>query len=204
MSATSTHPAMGPLIVVAGPSGVGKTTLVNEVLRRGNIPLRRAITATSRAPRPGEIPGTDYHYLTVDEFQAAIQQGRLLEHAVVHGSDFYGTPLAEVVPHRQAGVGAVLIIDVQGAATVRELHPGDHVSVFVLPPTNEVLEARLRSRSSEDEATVQRRLATARAELAEAHAFDHRIVNDDLTTAAEALEAVIRDYTRTGSGHHAR
>ena len=199
----TTCECLGPLIVVAGPSGVGKTTVVSEVLRRDRVPVRRAITATSRAPRPGEVPGSDYHFWTVEEFRDAIRQGRMLEYAIVHGSDHYGTPNSEVVLHRQAGLGAILVIDVQGAAKVRAVYPCDHLSVFILPPTTEILETRLRSRGSEDEARVQKRLATARAELAEAPAFDHRIVNDDLTTAAEALETLIQDYTRTRSKHHA-
>jgi len=186
-------PGRGPLIVVAGPSGVGKSTLVEALLRATDLPLRRAVTATTRAPRPGERPGVDYHYWAADEFRAAIDAGSMLEYAVVHGADYYGTPLSEVEPHRAAGLAVVLVIDVQGAENVRRLDPGGHVSVFVLPPCEASLEARLRGRGSEDEARVQRRLRTARAELARAGEFDARIVNDDLGEAVAALEAVVRN-----------
>ena len=183
----------GPLIVVAGPSGVGKSTLVEALLRATALPVRRAVTATTRPPRPGEKAGVDYHYWTADEFRRAIAAGELLEHAVVHGDHYYGTPWNEVRPHRQTGGAVVLVIDVQGAANVRRLDPGGHRSVFVLPPSDAELEARLRSRGSEDEARVQRRLQTARAELARAGEFDHTIVNGDLAAAVAELEAVIRD-----------
>lgn len=182
----------GPLIVVAGPSGVGKSTLVEALLRTTSLPLRRAVTATTRLARPGERSGVDYHYWTADEFRRAIDAGRMLEHAVVHGADFYGTPRSEVEPYREAGTAVVLVIDVQGAENVRRLDPGGHLSVFVLPPSDAALEARLRGRGSEDEAKVRRRLRTARDELARAGEFDHRIVNDDLPAAAAALEDLIR------------
>ena len=185
-------PPPGPLIVVAGPSGVGKSTLVEALLKSTDLPLRRAVTATTRPPRPGETAGVDYHYWTADEFRAAIDAGEMLEYAVVHGADFYGTPRREVEPHRAAGGAVVLVIDVQGAENVRRLDPGGHLSVFVLPPREAALEARLRGRGSEDEARVQRRLQTARAELARAGEFDARIVNDDLAEAVAALEAVVR------------
>lgn len=187
-----TATTLGPLIVVAGPSGVGKSTLVEGLLKTTTLPLRRAITATTRAARPGERPGVDYYYWTADEFRRAIDAGRMLEHAVVHGADFYGTPWSEVRPYREAGTAVVLVIDVQGAENVRRLDPGGHRSVFVLPPCEAALEARLRGRGSEDEVKVQRRLRTAREELARAGEFDDRIVNDDLDEAVAALEAVVR------------
>lgn len=181
-----------PLIVVSGPSGVGKTTLVERVLAETPLKLRRAVTATTRTPRAGERDGTDYHFWSAYEFRAAIDGGRMLEWAVVFGRDFYGTPRAEVDPYRATGVGVVLVIDVQGADRVRTLLPDDHLSVFIDPPSLEELEARLRSRNDTSEERVQRRLSTARTELAEAHKFHHRIVNRDLDAAVRELDQVIR------------
>jgi guanylate kinase len=129
----------------------------------------------------------------VDEFRRAIDDGRMLEWAVVFGRDFYGTPRAEVDEYRAKGVGVVLVIDVQGAARVRELLPDDHLSVFIEPPSVAELEARLRGRQDTTEERIQRRLETAREELGQAGRFHHRIVNRDLPDAVRELERVIRE-----------
>src|SRR4051812_30136169 len=107
-SATDNLP---PIVVVSGPAGVGKTTLVDALLARRSLPLRRAVTATTRDARPGEVPEVSYHFWTGEQFRAAIARGEMLEYAEVHGKDFYGTPRSEVDPHRAAGIGVVLVID---------------------------------------------------------------------------------------------
>lgn len=182
----------GPLVVVSGPSGVGKTTVVDRLLARTALTLRRAVTATTRDPRGGEVDGTHYHFWTRDKFLKAIADGRMLEHAEVHGRHYYGTPRAEVDPHRAAGKGVLLVIDVQGAEQVRGMYPGDHLSVFVDAPSDAELEARLRSRNSEAEDAIARRLASARREVARAGEFDHRLVNRDLDSAVAELERLIQ------------
>ena len=182
----------GPLIVLSGPSGVGKSTVVDRVIASAGLNLRRAVTATTREPRPGERPEVDYHYWTRDRFEAALATGEMLEHAVVHGRDYYGTPRSEVDPYRERGTGVVLVIDVQGAASVRQLYAGDHVSVFLDPPTFEELEARLRGRGEKDE-SIRRRLDTARRELERRGEFDRHVLNGVLDVAAKDLEAIIRE-----------
>lgn len=177
-------------MVVSGPSGVGKTTVVEEMLRHTTLPLRRAVTATTRPAREGEVPGVSYHYWTREEFDRAIREGRMFEYADVFGTDRYGTPRCEVDEYRAAGTGVILVIDVQGAARVRELAP-DCLSVFIRPPSFEELEARLRGRGDMSEARIQRRLDTARAELNRAGEFDHEIINDKLPAAVETLERLI-------------
>jgi guanylate kinase len=194
------HPAFpqAPLIVLSGPSGVGKTTLVDALLRRTSLPLRRAVTATTRTPRPGEVPEESYHFWTHDQFREAIAQNEMLEWAEVHGRDFYGTPRSEVDPYRGRGVGVILVIDVQGAGQIRARYPGDHLSVFVYPPTFEDLERRLRGRGEAEE-SIRRRLATAHQELARRDEYDHALENGELEAAAAALEAIIRDeFKRRG------
>ncbi len=187
-----------PLVVLSGPSGVGKTTLVDGLIGRKSLPLRRAVTATTRAPRPGEMAEVSYHYWTHDQFRKAIDRGEMLEWAEVHGIDFYGTPRSEVDAHRANGVGVILVIDVQGAGQVRLRYPGDHVSVFVLPPAFDELRRRLEGRG-EPGASINRRLETARGELARADEFDKVLENADLSAATDALERLIRDeFTRRG------
>lgn len=186
-----------PLIVVSGPSGVGKTTVVQALLAQTTLPLRRAVTATTRVPRPGEVDGRDYHFWTADRFREELAAGRMLEHAIVHGKDYYGTPKAEAANRTTAGV--VLVIDVQGAASVRAAMPGEHLSVFLMPPSAEALRERLAGRGTEDPAAVARRLASAERELDRRNEFDVRVVNDDLEQTIAALGAVIREqYTLRG------
>jgi guanylate kinase len=180
-----------PLIVLSGPSGVGKTTLVDELLRSSKLPLRRAVTVTTREPRPGERDGEHYHFWTPERFREAIARGEMLEYAEVHGKDFYGTPRSEVDPHRAAGSCVILVIDVQGAGQIRAAYPGDHLSVFVYPPTFDDLERRLRGRGEAEE-SIRRRLETAHGELARRNEYDFQLENGDLAATAAALEAIIR------------
>jgi guanylate kinase len=177
-----------PLIVVSGPSGVGKTTVVECLLRDPSLRLRRAITATTRKARPNEQDDRDYHFWDHERFQKEINDGHMLEWAQFD-HNFYGTPRSEV--DQADGKGVVLVIDVQGAARIRELGL-EHLSVFIEPPSFEVLETRLRGRGDTSEERILRRLETARTEMARREEFQHRIVNRDLTEAVRELERVIR------------
>jgi guanylate kinase len=179
----------GPLIILSGPSGSGKSTVIKRLLADPPGPLRLSVSATTRPPRPGEVGGVDYHFWTRDRFEQELKKGTFLEHALVHGN-YYGTPRDEVEPYRDEGWGVILDIDVQGAAQVRRAYP-DPVSVFLKTTTLEEYERRLRRRGTEDEAAIQRRLETARGELALAPSYQYQIVNDDLATATAELRAVI-------------
>jgi guanylate kinase len=186
----------GPLIIVSGPSGSGKTTVIRRLLEAGDLPLRLSVSATTRPPRPGERDGVDYYFWTRDQFEAEIAAGAFLEHAEVHGN-YYGTLRREVDPYRQQGVGVILDIDVQGARQIRRQYP-DCVTVFLRTSSWETYEQRLRRRGTEDEAAIQRRLATARRELDCAGEYAYQVINDELDVAVAQLRAIIRRQYEEG------
>ncbi|MBX9625254.1 MAG: guanylate kinase [Gemmataceae bacterium] len=179
-------------MVISGPSGVGKTTLVDAVLARKSLPLRRAVTATTRKPRPGEVDEVSYHFWTRDRFREAIDRHEMLEWAEVHQKDFYGTPLSEVEPYRASGTGVILVIDVQGAGMVRLRYPDDVLTVFVAPPAFDILQTRLEGRGEAAE-SIRIRLTTAHNELSRQDEYDTVLVNDEVAAATTALEQIIRD-----------
>jgi guanylate kinase len=181
---------LGPLIIVSGPAGSGKSTLVARAVAEFGGRLRHSVSATSRPPRQGEMDGVHYHFWTRERFEQAIASGEFLEYAQVHGRDYYGTLRREVEPFRAQGIGVILDVDVQGAAQLRNLCP-QAFSIFVETPPGEY-ERRLRERGKDSEESIQRRLQTARQELAQAGNFDMRLMNDNLDRAAAELCEVIR------------
>lgn len=182
---------MTRLVVLAGPTAVGKGTLV-RALRERHPGVWVSISATTRAPRPGEVDGVAYHFVTDAEFDRMIAADELLEWAVVHGVHRYGTPRAPVEAHLASGTPSILEIDLQGARQVREAMP-EALFVFVEPPSWEALVHRLEGRGTEGEEERSRRLETARAELAAASEFDVILVNDDLDIAVAELEHIVRN-----------
>jgi len=182
--------SLGPLIVVSGPAGSGKSTLIEMALGEFGPRLRHSVSATTRAPRKGELDGIHYHFWTRDRFEAGIAAGEFLEYATVFGKDYYGTPRSEVDPYRKQGMAVVLDIDVQGASQLRRTCP-DAYTIFLRTPPGE-FERRLRERGTETEEAIQRRLAEARVELSRAAEFDRVILNDNLDRAAAELCDIIR------------
>jgi guanylate kinase len=181
----------GRLIVVSGPSGVGKDTVLHELFRL-DPSLRYSVSYTTRAPRPDEHDGDSYSFVDNETFSRMIERGDFLEWAVVYGHR-YGTSLQRVREAVERGEDVVLKIDVQGAARVRERVDGDAIFIFLLPPHPEELRRRLKERATEDESSAEIRYATAVSELAEQGQYDHRVVNDDVERAArEILEIIER------------
>jgi len=175
------------VVVLTGPSGVGKTTVSQRLLTDPR--LLRVITATTRPPRPGEVDGCDYLFLSRTAFVQRRERGEFLEWAVVY-DEFYGTPLAQVEAVVASGKDALLVIDVQGAGQVKQARP-EALFLFLLPPDLETLEKRLAGRGTERDAQVEGRLDQAAREMAEADWFDHCVVNDEVEKAVEALRAIL-------------
>lgn len=177
----------GMLIVISGPSGVGKSTLVKRLFELKPGPLVSSVSATTRPPRPGEVDGVDYYFISQEEFARRRARGDFLECCQVFGGkDWYGTLRSEVTPSLEAGKWVVLEIDVQGALAVLRHYP-DAVTIFVHPGSMEELQRRLRGRGTESEAEIARRLEVARNELAAAHLYRYQVVNDQVERAAQDL-----------------
>lgn len=184
----------GRLIVISGPSGAGKGTLVDRLVAR--VPrMWVSVSATTRRPRPGEVDGEDYYFVSDEEFDRLVEEGELLEWAEVHGNR-YGTLKSAVEAKLAEGTDVVLEIDPQGALQVRQVVP-DAVLVFIVAPSMEELERRIRQRGAETDEQVRTRLKTAERELSLVGTYDHVIENDDVARAADQLVAIIESLDRT-------
>ena len=179
----------GNLFIIAAPSGAGKTTLVKMLLERDSG-IRLSVSYTTRAPRPGEANGREYHFIDVPAFQAMRERGDFLESAEVHGN-LYGTSRPWIEAAMKGGSDLLLEIDWQGALQVKRLLPMA-VGIFVLPPSLEALSERLSHRATDSPEVIERRLRAARAEIAHVEEFDYVIINNDFDAAARDLIAVVR------------
>src|SRR5882757_289553 len=184
-------PTIGNLIVLSGPSGVGKSTVLRSLVSRFPDRLRLSISATTRKPRPGERDGYDYYFLTPEEFSTRRQAGEFLESCEVFGrGHWYGTLLSEVTPSPGDQKWVVLDIDVDGAEKVRGQFP-DAPTIFLRPSSDQELERRLRARGTESEEAIQRRLEVARRELARADQYKFQVVNDTVERAVDQISEIL-------------
>lgn len=179
----------GSLFIIAAPSGAGKTSLVKKLLAQDSA-IRLSISYTTRAPRPGEADGRDYHFVTEETFQRMQEHDDFLESALVHGNH-YGTSRNWIDREMAAGVDILLEIDWQGARQVCKLYP-EAVSIFILPPSLDALERRLHSRGQDDDAVIERRLSAARDEMSHLKEFNYAIINNEFDEALCDLAAIVR------------
>ncbi len=184
----------GLLVVVSGPSGVGKSTVVKKLLRLDKN-LKVSVSTTTRPPRPGESDGEHYFFVSREEFDKRVKKDDFLEWATVHG-DYYGTPLGWLKEELAAGKTIVCEVDVQGAASIKETVEANRVNasavfIFVIPPSVDILAFRLKKRKTEDEEVVNYRLRAAIAELQVMEKYDYIVVNDKVESAAEKIQAII-------------
>lgn len=182
----------GLLIIISGPSGVGKGTIRSFFMDDDSLKLAYSISMTTRNPRVGEENGIDYIFTTKDKFETAINHGELLEWAEFVGN-YYGTPMAEVEKLRNDGKNVLLEIEVQGATQVRKKCP-DALTIFIIPPSMEELEKRIRGRRSEPEEIVQQRLAKAQKEMQMVNEYKYIVCNDDPKLAADLISSIIKRH----------
>ena len=175
-------------MILSGPSGVGKDTVI-DAWRAEDSRVQRVVAYTTRAPRPGEVDGIDYNFRTVEEFLAMADRGEFLEFKEVHGN-WYATPLKDMEQMLQDGKVAILKIDVQGALSVMDLRK-DALTVFLLPPSSEELERRIRGRGTESQDIIERRLQNARDEIAVSDKYQFKVINRNISETVEELEGIV-------------
>jgi guanylate kinase len=185
------------LIVISGPSGVGKDTVLQRMKSR-DLPFHFVVTATTRPPRPDEVEGVDYHFVSHDDFAEMIEQDELLEYAIVY-NDYKGIPKQQVRQALESGKDVIMRLDVQGAETIRELYP-DALLIFLSTETEGELEARLRARKTESKEGLKLRIATARQEMKQVEQFDYFVINPEFQleqTVDSILAIVTAEHLRT-------
>ncbi|MZL68713.1 MULTISPECIES: guanylate kinase [Eubacteriales] len=182
----------GILFVLSGPSGSGKGTAIKELM--GRRPLKLSVSATTRAPRPGEVDGVQYYFLSKEEFERRIADGEMLEY-VNYCGNYYGTPKAPVEESLATGQDVLLEIEVTGAKNIRTLAP-EATLLFVIPPSMKELRRRLEGRGTEDAATIERRLSVAKEELRQYGLYDYVVLNDTVESCADQIETIMEAQKR--------
>ncbi len=186
----------GKIIIVSAPSGTGQSSIISKIIDNPELALGFSVSATSRSPRGEERDGREYYFLTPDEFSRRIEAGEFVEWEEVYKGTCYGTLLSEVERVTGEGRNLIMDIDVKGALNVKKRFGDEAVSIFIMPPSLEELERRLRGRQTDSEEAISRRLGKAGYEMTFASEFDERVVNDNLSRAASEVEEIIRNFVK--------
>lgn len=191
----------GFVLVLSGPSGAGKDTVIDALLKKDKDTIM-SISMTTRKPRPGEINGKDYYFVSKEEFEKNIEAGRMLEYAK-YGDNYYGTPIDPIQKWTEEGKTVLLKIEVQGASKIKEKYP-EVCTMFLMPPSVYALRQRLENRNTENEEEIEKRLAIAREEISRSYDYDYIIVNDRVDEAVDNILEVIERYRSVGGTFHDR
>ena len=184
----------GKLIVFSAPSGSGKTTIVRSLLKDKNLKLKFSVSATSRVKRINEIEGKDYYYLSINEFKKKIDQDAFVEWEEVYKDQYYGTLKSEIDRIREEGYNVVFDIDVAGGISIKELYKDQCLTIFIMPPSIKELEKRLRTRGTETEASLNKRISKAEKEMTYSKYFDISVINDKLQIALNEANKIVSDF----------
>lgn len=184
----------GRLLIITAPSGAGKTTVVHHLLREFDQQLAFSVSATTRPPRPGEIDGVDYYFITPEEFDAAIAQDQFAEWEEVYAGRKYGTLKSEIERLWSMGQTIVFDLEVVGATKLKKMYPEESLAVFVQPPSSDILFERLRNRATEDAESLNARIERASLELSYANSFDLILVNDELENTLQDARQIVLDF----------
>lgn len=184
----------GKIIIISAPSGTGKSTIINEIFKRGNVDMQFSVSATNRPPREGEKDGVNYHFLTTDQFHHAIDNDQFVEFEEVYPGRYYGTLRSEVDDKCNRGINVVLDIDVKGGVRVKEMFANRALSIFIMPPSVEALRQRLEGRATDSAEQIAQRVDKAEFEISFAPKYDTVVVNDDLNKAVNDTEARILQF----------
>lgn len=184
----------GKLIIISAPSGCGKSTIIGDIMDRGELDLQFSVSATNRKPRPGEVDGVSYHFLSDEEFKDLIANGAFVEYEQVYPGRYYGTLRSEIQNRVDAGHNVILDIDVNGGMNVRRQFGDEALSIFIAPPSIDELRRRLVHRGSESPEAIEERVGRAEYELGFRDRFDHVVVNDELPRAIGEIEKLMADF----------
>lgn len=184
----------GKLIIISAPSGTGKSTIINSIIDDERLKLEFSVSATTRSPRDGEKDGVSYYFLTVDKFKELIEENAFAEYEEVYAGRYYGTLKSEIERINNAGKNVILDVDVLGGINVKKLYGAHALSIFIQPPSVDVLKQRLIARATDSIEEIEKRISKAEFEISHAYQFDCRVINDKLETAVNDVRNLILDF----------